>query len=638
MEELERGRGMTNEEFELLVRKLEKKAEKNPGGYRFKVLLLTALGYGYILLSLALVLFLLTISVLYLADGHFTFGSLKVLAITGGLSFFIIKSLFVKMQLPQGHYLKEDEAPELQKAILEISNKLKTPKIHSIVLDDDFNAAVLQHHQFGLFGPKKNILLIGIPLMSSLTREQFISVLAHELAHISHSDTSFGAMIYRVRMTWAQLMTSLEKNEQVGTFLFRKFIQWFYPRYSAHTFVMARQEEYAADAASAKVTSPETVRDTLCAISVGAQYYYRNYFDELFEESSKNNVVPQPYSQFFNKAQKLDPLVANSFLKTQLDRESTVFDTHPCLTDRLKAIGMTSNIPKNEESAVDYFFANPDSILQQFNQAWLEWNGEKWNEQIASYNEAKNRLQELENRKELDLQGKFDKAILLRQLVGNDPAAALLEEVIAEYPEERIALAYLTLGNIYLHKEETAQKGEDFIKKAVEIDWELKEDALESLCEYYYYTGQTEAFEEARTQLEAWPNIIEQFEEEFVELNFEDHYVPHNQAPEEVSAIVDELGRHSEIIEAYLVRKVIELIPERKVYALALTVQIPEGAELEEYTDHLLEKYAQEFQLPENIHFYILNGFEDFEKKVKEVGGSLILGQSQHHEHAPVII
>ncbi len=624
---------MTNEEFELLVRKLEAKAEKNPGNYRFKVLLLTALGYGYILFFLALVLFLLTISVLYLADGHFTFGSLKILVITGGLSYFIIKSLFVKMPLPEGYYLKEKEAPELEKTISYISKKLKTPKIHAIVLNDDFNAAVLQHHKFGLFGPKKNILKIGIPLVSGLTREQFTCVLAHELGHISHSDTSFGAMIYRVRMTWAQLMTSLEKSEQFGTFLFRKFIKWFYPRYSAYTFVMARQQEYAADAASAKVTSPETARDTLCAISIGAQYYYENYFDELFEEGSKTNAVPQPYSQFFDKSRKMDSVVAETFLKNELEMESGVLDTHPCLTDRLKAIGMKSDIPKNGESAVDYFFANPDSILQQFNQSWFEQNGERWKEQIASYNEAKNRLQELENSKELDLRSKFEKAMLTRNLVGYEPAAALLEEIIAEYPDERIAPAYLTLGNIYLHKEETAQMGESFVRKAVEIDWELKEEAWEALCKYYYYTGQMEAFEETRAQLEAWPNIIKQFEEESGALSLDDHYVPHDQAPEEVAAIVDDLNRHSEIVEAYLVRKIIELMPERKVYSLALTVQVPEDIDQVEYTDQLLEKYAQELQIPENIHFYILNGYEDFEKKVKEVEGSQILGQSEHQKH-----
>ncbi|WP_419955210.1 M48 family metallopeptidase [Neobacillus niacini] len=627
---------MTNEEFELLVRKLETKAEKNPGNYRFKVLLLTVLGYGYILFFLSLVLFLLTISVLYIADGHFTFGSLKVLVITGALSFFIIKALYVKMPLPEGYYVKENEAPELEKTISDISNKLKTPKIHAIVLDDDYNAAVLQHHKFGLFGPKKNILLIGIPLMSGLTREQFISVLAHELAHISHSDTSFGAMIYRVRMTWAQLMNSLEKNEQFGTFLFRKFIKWYYPRYSAHTFVMARQQEYAADAASVKVTSPETVRDTLCAISIGAQYYYENYYDELFEEGSKTNAVPQPYSQFFDKSRKLDPFVAETFLKSEMEKESGILDTHPCLADRLKAVGMKSDIPKNEESAVDHFFANPNSILQQFNQSWLERNEEKWKEEITSYNEAKYRLQELENRKELDLHSKFEKAILTRNLVGFEPAAALLEEIIAEYPVEQIAPAFLTLGNIYLYMEGAAQKGEDFVRKAAKIDWELKEEALESLCKYYYYTGQMEAFEETSAQLEAWPNTIKQFEEEFQTLSLDDHYVTHNQAPEEVAAIVDELSRYNEIVDAYLVRKVVELIPERKVYALALTVQVPENIDQVEYTDQLLEKYAQEFQIAENVHFYILNGYEDFEKKVKEVKGSQILGQNEHQKQLSV--
>ncbi|WP_428909622.1 M48 family metalloprotease [Niallia sp. Krafla_26] len=627
---------MTNEEFEILVRKLEVKAEKNLGRYRFKVLLITALGYGYILFFLALVLFLLSITSLYIVEGNFTFGSLKILVITGPLSFFIIKSLFVKMQLPEGYYLKENEAPELEKTILEISNKLKTPKIHTIVLDDDFNAAVLQQHKFGLFGSKKNILLIGIPLMSSLTREQFTSVLAHELAHISHSDTSIGAMIYRVRMTWSQLMHSLENNDQVGTSLFQKFIKWFYPRYSAHTFVMARQQEYAADAADAKVTSPETVRDTLCAVSIGSQYYYEKYFKELFEESSKTNVVPQPYSQFFDKFQKLDLVVAKAFLKNELEMESNVFDTHPCLTDRLKAVGMKSNTPQNGESAVDYFFAKPVSILQQFNRSWFEQNGEKWEAQMASYTEAKNRLQVLENSKELDLQGKFEKAILTRNLVGYEQATPMLEEIIAENADKQIAQAYLTLGNIYLQKEETSQKGENFIRKAVEIDWELKEEALETLCNYYYYTGRMEAFEETRAQFEAWPDILAQFEEEFLALNWDDHYVSHDLAPEEVAVIVDELSHHNEIVEVYLVRKVIELIPEGKVYSLALKVQVPEDMDMVEYTDQLLEEYVQDLQIAENIQFYILNGYEDFEKKVKEVEGSQILGTSSNQKNIPL--
>ncbi|QFT91136.1 heat shock protein HtpX [Bacillus sp. THAF10] len=624
---------MTDEKFELLVKKLETKAEENPGRYRFKVLLLTALGYGYILFFLSLVLVLLTISVLYMTDGNFSSGSLKLFLVTGALSFFIIKSLYLTISLPEGYYLKKNEAPELEKAISTISTQLKTPKIHAIVLDNDFNAAVMQHHKFGLFGPKKNILMIGIPLMSGLSREQFTTVLAHELAHISHSDTSFGAMIYRVRKTWAQLMTSLENNEQFGTFLFRKFIQWFYPRYSAHTFVMARQQEYAADAAAAKVTSPEAVRDTLCTVSIGGQYYYENFFHELFQEGSKTNVVPHPYTQFFSRYQKLNPALANEFLQNALSRESNVEDTHPCLTARLNAVGMKPDIPTNKESAIDFFFANPKAILQQFNQEWLEHNKERWNEQIASYNDAKSRLQELEQSKELDIHGKYEKAILTRNLVGYEPAIPLLEEMIVEFSEERVAPAYLALGNIYLHQEDTAQKGERYVKKAMEIDWELKEEALDTLCEYYYHTGNMEAFEETRIQLEAWPTLLKQFEEEASDLNLDDQYMAHDQAPEQVKEIADNLLPHSEIVEAYFIRKVVSVIPERKIYLLGLKVQVPEAIDQDEYTEQLLDKYSEELEIVDNIQFFLLNGNEEFEAKMKEVEGSQILEKSVHKEH-----
>ncbi len=239
---------MTNEEFELLVKKHEKNSEKNPAFYQLKVLLFAGLGYGYVLILLVLLLFFLLIGILSATDGTtVTLGNVKMLIIFGALSFFVIKALIVKMEMPEGYYLKENDAPELEKTIRDLSSKLKTPKIHRIVLDTRYNAAVTQRSKFGLFGPKQNILIIGIPLVSSLNREQFTAVLAHELAHISHADTSYGSFIYRVRMTWGQLMFALEKNEQFGTFLFRRFIKWYYPRFSAYSFVRARQAEYAAD-------------------------------------------------------------------------------------------------------------------------------------------------------------------------------------------------------------------------------------------------------------------------------------------------------------------------------------------------------------------------------------------------------
>jgi Zn-dependent protease with chaperone function len=632
-----RGIRMTNEKFELLVRKLETQSKKNPGLYRLKVLLFTGLGYSYILFFLALVLFLLAISILYLVDGNFTFGSLKALLFTSVLSFFIIKALIIKMDPPKGYYLKEKEAPELQKTIEELSKRLKTPKIHAIVLDTRYNAAVTQYPKFGLFGPKQNILLIGVPLLSSLTREQFTSVLAHELAHISHSDTAFGAMIYRVRRTWAQLMISLEENEQFGTFIFRKFIKWFYPRFSAYTFVMARQQEYAADAAAAKVTSPEAVRDSLCTIYVRGQYYDRDFFGDLFEECSKTNQVPKPYSHFIGYAQKLNDSILEDYLNEELAIESGVLDTHPCLLDRLKAVGMEPVITKNKDTAMEYFFERPDSILDSFNQSWLETHGEKWSEELASFNEAKQRLEELEAIEEPDLHDQYEKALLTRDMIGPEPAAAMLEEIIGQYPPEAVVPAYLALGDIYLRKRATSDRGVELISYVMELDWECKEKALNMLCEYYYYTDQEDAFENTRAQLAEWETTLIRYDEQMGMNSEEDHYVPHDKLAEEVASAVEEISLHSEITEAYLVRRIIDLIPERKNYLVALKVQIPEEADQEEYLSQLTEKYSKELHLLDDTFFYFLNGYEEFEKKVKAVDHSLIFQQRESMKNATLM-
>lgn len=54
---------------------------------------------------------------------------------------------------------------------------------------------------------------------------------------------------------------------------------------------------------------------------------------------------------------------------------------------------------------------------------------------------------------------------------------------------------------------------------------------------YYYYSSQVEAFEETKAQLEAWPDIVKQFEEESLALSLDDHYVSHDLSPEEVEAL-----------------------------------------------------------------------------------------------------
>lgn len=617
---------MTIQEFETLVTKLEKQASANPKLYRFKVILLTGLGFGYVALFLSLFLFLMAISIAMIADGNFTFGNLKVLLLTGTLSFFIIKALIVKMAMPEGYYLQQDEAPKLFEMIDNLRNRMNTPQIDAIVLDSEFNASVAQISAYGMIGKKRNVLVIGIPLLTALSQQQFTAVLAHELAHISNSDTALGAKIYRLRMSWGRLLHSLEENEQFGTFIFRKFFQWFYPRFDAYTFAMARQEEYDADRSAASVTSQHAMGEALVVTSVAAPYYYRDFYSELFEECAKTNSVPQPYSNFTEKFQSLSHQKASQYFSEQLEEESYMTDTHPCLKDRLAALGAEAELPeRNQASALESFFAFPGRVISDFNTMWVDYNQDSWKEEIETFNDSKQRYEELSKKQVSTLEELLEKAYLTVEFNSLEAAIPLYEEIARNHRHDpRTAGALIILGEHYLESKDTVEKGKQLINLAMSYDWELRLPGLDLLCGYYYETEQSELFEKTREELESWEEIVEASNEECDFVQPTDHFVTHDKGTEEIHAGINQLSQYKEITRAYLVRKQLASIPERKQYVLGLDLALPKNTDLNEAEDALYEKYMNGLFEFEDTCVIILNDKKDLRKSMLSVENPLI--------------
>ena len=620
---------MTNGEFELLVKRFENEAANNSKSYRTKVLLMTGLGFGYVFFFLVCFLILMGISIAYLVSGHFSFGSIKLLLIAGALSYFILKALFIKMEMPQGYYLSEDEAPELFARIEELRKKIDTPEIHAILLDSTYNAGVFQYSKYGFIGKKRNILQIGVPLLSTLSEQNFLTVIAHELAHISHSDTAFGAKIYRVRRTWGRLMHSLEENEQFGTFLFRKFIKWYYPRFNAYTFALRRQQEYEADKVSMDVTG--NAASSLCTIEVAGRYYEVDFYNQLFEESAKTNSVPEPYTEFKEKFNSLSESQLESYLQDALKWKSSETDTHPSLIERLEFLKAEPALPQRVSStALENLFANPKSILNHFNDLWIEWNHENWQEGIKDYHNDQKRFEELSSKhSSLELDELWEKGNLTRQFEGDGEAVKVYEEIITNFAAEEVAPAYLFLGNYYLQNNSNKKKGIDYIEKAISLDWDCRLHGLNSLCEYYHQTEQTEKLEETKAEFEKWLDLIEQSDHECNYFYVNDQFVSHDKPAKEIELSVQQLSLQQEVISAYLVRKVLTVIPERKQYVLALRVVLPKGSNLNGDMEQLHEKYVDELSGFTDTAIIIFNEDEELLRKIRLIGHATIYSRKK---------
>jgi Zn-dependent protease with chaperone function len=617
---------MSNEKFIELVSKLENKASKNPKQYRAKVVLLTLLGYVYVLFFTLLLLFLLGFSIFALISDGLRYGAIKLLVITGALSFFILRSLFFKVPKPEGYSIQRKDAEGLFSMLDTLQAKIKTSKIDEVILTDELNAAVTEVPRFGLFGPKQTILILGLPLLSTLNKEQFKAVLGHELAHISHADTKVGAWVYRVKRTWGSLMHSLEKNEQFGTFLFRRFFNWYYPVFDAYTFVMRRQEEYKADHVAASITSNKIKAEALIQIHISAPYYEEEFYNELFDVSLNNGSVPNPYSNYIDKIKQLPKEKKEEYLSSSLEMKTDASDTHPSLSDRLKALGIEPFIPEViNQTAFSTLINDGSSILQSFDNSWREYNEENWKIEINQYKQAKERLKELEGKDVTVFEEMRERAALTERFKGYNESIPFYEKIIEHFPpSEETSDIYLRLGEIYLEDETTTQKGMDYLKESMKLDWECKGPALDILCHYYYRIEDFENFEIIRTQLEGWNELLIQSDEEVNYLSTKDQFVFHEFDEQKLDKRITQLKEQSTIQEAYLVKKELKAIPERKQYVLGIYADMPKGVDQKIYIDELYDKFTNELYFFQHTNVVILNEDKKMTTHLKTTPQSLI--------------
>ena len=277
---------MTNDEFDALVARLESQAVRRPLLYKMRVLMLALLGYGYITFML-IGLLLMTLLSLAVLKGI----GLKLAIPLLILIWAVLKALWVKLEAPEGRRLTRKEAPALFAMIDDLRRRLKAPRFHRVLVTHDFNACVVQTPRLGIFGWHRNYLVIGLPLMKTLNVEQFRAVLAHEFGHLAGGHGRVSNWIYRLRLSWHTLMSSLTSEGRFGTFLFRRFFNWYVPYFTAYSFPLARANEYEADAAAARLTSPSSIAEALTAVNVVGRYLDERYWADIHRSASD---LPRP--------------------------------------------------------------------------------------------------------------------------------------------------------------------------------------------------------------------------------------------------------------------------------------------------------------------------------------------------------
>jgi Zn-dependent protease with chaperone function len=472
---------MTHQEFIETVNRLEEYARREPGKYRLRVGLLAALGYAYILLALAVTL-ALSLGVFYMMfEGRqFNFLAAKLGWVLLMLAALLARALWVKVPAPKGVEISREEAPQLFALADELTSALEAPRVHTVLVNGAYNASLSQVPRLGVFGWHRNYLTLGLPLMQAVTPEQFRAVLAHELGHLSGNHGRFGSWIYRVRMTWAQLLERLARERRRGSSVFTKFVNWYAPHFNAYSFVLARQHEYDADRAAAQAAGHRDTAEALALIELKGSYLSERYWPEFF---SRADVQAEPTrGSYLGMAAALRGTLpdAQAFLRRSLAQETGYDDTHPSLAARLEALGLDEaareelaerlareHEAKAETAAARYLGAQQEETLaRRLDEEWCTQVGAAWRDRHRYVKESRRKLAALEEKalaKELSVEEAWSRAFWTAEFKNADEAVPLLRELVARRP--RHADANSLLGQILIARGD--ESGVEHVERAM---------------------------------------------------------------------------------------------------------------------------------------------------------------------------
>lgn len=295
---------MKYEQYTALIKELEDFAAKNPKGYERRVMMLGGLGYAYffalffvfIVLPVLLVAVLVAkpqLALIFLKVG----GKLVLLLIVGVLGFLMafwgfVSSIWKRVPAPEGYEITRADAPKLFETIAETADFLSSPRPHHVLLVEDFNAAVMTLPRFGLFG-KRVYLLVGLPLMQAISPRQFEAVLAHEMGHISEKHSRSAAFAYRLRETWSRFIESQEASGHKLSFLYEKFLNWYFPYFNAYSFVLLRRQEREADEYAVQFVGAEPLGAALINLEVKSLHLSQKFWKDVLDEAARDKTPPK---------------------------------------------------------------------------------------------------------------------------------------------------------------------------------------------------------------------------------------------------------------------------------------------------------------------------------------------------------
>ena len=625
---------MKHAQYDALVRGLEVSARERPGAYKLHVGGLALLGYGYVL-SILLGSLAAICGIVWMAvHGRMGSGLGQIGAGLVVLVWMILRAIWVRFEPPDGIVLAPADAPALFAYVDRLRAALGAPRFHTALLTADFNASVVQLPRLGPLGWYRNYLTIGLPLMAALSPTELEAVLAHEVGHLSGAHGRFGAWIYRVRVTWMQLNARFEA--QGNARLFAWFFRRWAPYFSAYSAVLAREHEREADRVAGELAGGQHLADALIKLEVVGTHLNERYWPAVFRRAA--DLAEPPPSAIGEGVAALraglDPADAERWLAAGLTRPTAIDESHPCLGDRVRALGATGTVAglTPAVTAAEHFLGGRvTQLAATLDEQWRKEVVPAWQERHVEVAASRARLAEIEG--ETAIGPLWERAVRTLDLDGEDAALPVLRLVLEANADH--AAANFTLGRILVGRDDDA--GIAHLERAMTTDAHARAAGYEIILDYLERRDRHGEAEDYRQRAWNHGDLLEEAAEERRAVTDRDPLIEHGLGAADVARVTEFVAAFDEVRAAYLARKDVTRLAEMPLYVLGVRLRRPWWKyESAGWTQGILQRLADGIVLPGQCFVVSLeSGWSRMARKLRRIPGAEIVAPRRAHRAVP---
>ncbi len=603
---------MKSKSFYQLVRRYEAEAKQHPKRFHRRVQRQIWLGYAYIIF-VAIVSILVAVLLAWATYLTFNLILLLFFIVVAFITVDLFLSLFEKISTPAGVRLDPQQCPTLFQEIDSLRNEMDIPAIDDVLLTYDLNASAGEFRSRFFVGRKNRFVAIGLPMLKSLNVEEVRSVIAHEIAHLARGHSRLSATVWHLRKMWMKLLYPEAGSVPIW---WRWFAKFYGSYFEAMANVISREYEFEADRIAFNSVSRQAIITS-------------HLWDALFKQTVEVEHLEQLERHVVQHAKPIDNVLQSfllrleqtpqrdhslPYLRRTLAKETLIYESHPSCKDRIACAGFPTDQSLHEsaeyawqmlqsrsrDNAINHYLGNQfPTLLDQLESLWQWRNEAEWQVQHLQFEQAKLELQQIQQNSKDGSVGEHERvnhANLVAVLEGADAGYQAFQDVLAEYPENEIALFWC--GNYNYEFAVDLPKAESYFLRALDADIRYEAEIshrMVSVCR------ELEKYDEAESWLEhsfGASDAIQKSQQERTTIVVNDKFIAHQLPDDRRQLIVEQLSKDPRVKRIWAARKQIEYYSEKPIYVFGIQIH---QKWYKFYSDQFYDRIFQ--QLLQTIHF-----------------------------------